>query len=314
MACGADPVGGLKEFFVDRLMGPVVPAGERPVFRKAHGVAGGRFTVRPDLPEELRVGLLAGGPYTAWVRFSSDCRPRDKDLEETCGVALKLFGVGGGTHDFLLQNHDVFFVDTARDMCEFTEAIFAGRVAEYEQAHPVTARVREDMRKCVPSVLGTPYWGILPHRFGDERYVKYKLEPEGFEADGPPAVERRDYLAEDFARRLRAGPARFRFMVQLRTDPDAMPLDAATVRWDESASPPQHVATLELAQQDVSAEGQAEYGEGLAFTIWRAAREHEPVGSVADARRVAYAAAGDLRRTVTGVPLEEPAEPRPVGT
>jgi hypothetical protein len=66
------------------------------------------------------------------VRFSSDTVPTSPDLKTTCGIAIKLFGVPGPkllapdedatTHDFLLQNHDVFFVDTARDMCEFTEA------------------------------------------------------------------------------------------------------------------------------------------------------------------------------------------------
>lgn len=132
--CGDDPVAALKTMFVDLVMGSRISAGQdpvlRPVFLKPHGVAHGTFTVRPDLPEHLRVGLFQHAEFPAWVRFSSDTLPTLPDLRTTVGIAIKLFDVPGEkllepeedatTHDFLLQNHDVFFVDTARDMCEFT--------------------------------------------------------------------------------------------------------------------------------------------------------------------------------------------------
>jgi hypothetical protein len=68
--------------------------------------------------------------FPAAVRFSNDTVPRRPDLNTTLGIAVKLIGVPGSkllvenapTCDFLLQNHDVFFVDTAFDMCEFTHA------------------------------------------------------------------------------------------------------------------------------------------------------------------------------------------------
>src|SRR3954447_21024561 len=190
--CGADPIASLKAMFVDVIMGQRIAAGQdpalRPVFLKPHGVAGGTFTVRPDLPEELRVGVFAGASYPAWVRFSSDTIPTVPDLGTTCGIAIKLFGVPGPklltpdadatTHDFLLQNHDVFFVDTARDMCEFTYAgVVNGDYEPYLKAHPVTRQILDDMAKEVPSVLLTDYWSGLPYAFGDGRYVKYKLTP-----------------------------------------------------------------------------------------------------------------------------------------
>jgi hypothetical protein len=49
-------------------------------------------------------------------------------------------------------------------------------------------------------------------------------------------------------------------MVQFRTDPAAMPLDEATVRWSEVESPPVHVADLILPRQDINERGQAAYG------------------------------------------------------
>jgi hypothetical protein len=110
---------------------------------------------------------------------------------------------------------------------------------------------------------------------------------------------------------LKAGEASFRFYVQFRTDLSGMPLDKATVRWDESISPPVHVADLILPQQDIRARGQAEYGENLSWNIWRVTEEHKPVGSIADARRAVYAASAEQRRNVNGIPTSEPAEPRP---
>ncbi|HEU5321712.1 MAG TPA: LodA/GoxA family CTQ-dependent oxidase, partial [Methylomirabilota bacterium] len=63
--------------------------------------------------------------------------------------------------------------------------------------------------------------------------------------------------------------------------------------------------------QDVTARGQAAYGETLSFDPWRTPEAHAPVGSVAEARRVVYQASAALRRHVNGEPVGEPAEPRP---
>jgi hypothetical protein len=184
--CNADPVEGLRRLFVDYAQGQALARGRdpatRPVFLRLHGVAHGTFVVRPDLPDDLRVGVFAQRPeYPAWVRFSGDIQPGRPDLKGTAGVGIKLFGVAGAkllepdqdatTHDFLLQNHDVFFVDTAKDMCEFTCLSLNGRFDEYVQAHPITGQILDEMEKVVGSALGTAYWSGLPSRFGVGRYV-----------------------------------------------------------------------------------------------------------------------------------------------
>jgi hypothetical protein len=326
--CDTDPVEGLKKLFVDYFQGLSLFAGRdpatRPVFLRLHGVAYGRFEVVPDLPDDLRVGLFGQKQqYPAWVRFSGDIQPGRPDFKGTAGIAIKLFGVEGRkllspdefatTHDFLLQNHDVFFSDTARDFGEFTCLSLNGKGKEYLAAHPVTSQILDDMEKVVDSVLATTYWSALPYRFGRDRYVKYKLEPE---VTPPGSGSKPDYgdpfyLRGDLHTRLRSSEARFRFLIQLRTDDEAMPLDRATVRWDEGVSKPIHVATLILPQQDLDARGQSTYGENLAFNPWHALPEHEPVGTIADARKVVYQASANVRRDFNGVPLAEPVAPRP---
>lgn len=327
--CGCDdPVEGLKQMFVDYFQGMDVASGRdpatRPVFLRLHGAAHGTFLVNPDLPEELRVGVFGqAGEYPAWVRFSSDLQPGLPDLKGTVGIGIKLFGVDGRkvmepdqdatTHDFILQNHDVFFVDTAGDMCEFTCASLNGGFKQYVAEHPVTGEVLDAMEKVVDSVLETPYWSVLPSRFGKGRYVKYKVEPETVPQGSGDAPDYGDpfYLRADLHERLRRGEARFRFLVQFQTDEAEMPLDRATVRWSEEASPPVHVATLVLPAQDLGVRGQSTYGENLAFNSWHTLPEHEPVGSIAEARKVVYRASARVRRDVNGVPVAEPVEPRP---
>jgi hypothetical protein len=110
---------------------------------------------------------------------------------------------------------------------------------------------------------------------------------------------------------LKSGEARFQLCVQFQTDPETMPLDHATVRWSETASPPIHVATLVIPMQDLDERGQSAYGENLSFNPWHSLVAHQPVGSISEARGVVYAASADNRRNVNGIPIDNNPEPRP---
>jgi catalase len=322
--CSSDPIGELERLFVRATQRPRMLAGQHPVrravFLKQHGCAHGTFDVLPDLPHELRVGVFEHEAFPAWVRFSSDTLPGLADFETTIGVGIKLFGVPGEklleadalTQDFVLQNFDIFFVDNATEMCEFTCAGVQNHNYDlYLDDHPKTRQILADMARPVPSLLHSEYWSVLPSAFGADRHVKYKLAPvSAGEPAQPPTEPNPNYLADDLRRRLLAGEARFRFSVQLRADPDRMPLDEATVRWDEELSPPIQVATLVLPSQDIDAPGQPEYGENLSFTPWHSLAAHAPVGSLHDARKLVYQASAQLRRTANGIPIVEPRQPR----
>jgi hypothetical protein len=183
--CDKDPVASLLEMFVAMVQSGRIKKGQcpalRPVFLKPHGVVHGTFKVRPDLPADLKVGLFNGSEFPAWVRFSSDTLPTVSDFKTTVGVGIKLFGVSGAkifgrpddtTFDFILQNFDVFFVDTAKDMCAFTRAgVVEGDYDTYLKAHPETNDLLNEMAHPVASVLGIDYWSCVPFAFGDKRFV-----------------------------------------------------------------------------------------------------------------------------------------------
>lgn len=316
-----DPVRMLEKIFVDINMGDKIAGGVYPVprsvFVKPHGVARGTFKINSNLPDRLRVGVFKHDEFPAWVRFSSDADPFTPDLETPLGIAIKLFGVPGkklldseeyaNTHDFILQNHDVFFVDTALDMCEWAHARVK-RMPENED----TKQKRKNTKKAVTSLLDTPYWSILPYAFGSD-FVKYKLEPGSSAGRRSTTDDLRDdpnHLRQDLRRRLLVGDASFKFCLQFRTDPVNMPLDKATVRWEETVSSPVFVATLIIHKQDIDERGQAAYGENLAYNPWHALPEHSPEGSIAKARKVVYQAGAELRRNLNGIPIAEPRKPR----
>jgi hypothetical protein len=312
--------------FVEEVQRARIEAGQcparRPVFLRLHGVAHARFEIINTLQQDLQIGVFeAGKVYPTWVRFSSDLADGRPDLKSTVGIGIKLFDVPGEkvlgpdhhapTHDFLLQNFDVFFVDDAKDMCAFTRASLDGHGDAWLDDHPRTKQILDEMAKQVPTVLGTELWSVIPFHYGTSRFCKYKLVPTRV-PDGPvPDLDDPNYMAVDLAARLLNGEARFAFYVQLREDDESMPLDRATVAWPETPTNMIHVADLVIPQQDIRARGQSEYGETLAFNPWRTLDVHQPIGSIADARKIVYAASAALRRNVNGQPLAEPHTPRP---
>jgi hypothetical protein len=322
--CDTDPIGGIKNMFVDIIQGNRVMDGQCPVrravFNKLHGGIKTTFEVNQALAPASRIGVFKYDKLDAWIRFSSDTKPGFADLKTTLGIGVKLFGVAGDkllegdekalTADFILQNHDVFFVDTAKDMCEFTYAgVINHDYGPYLDAHEDTANILNDMKKEVKSVLGTNYWSCLPYSFGD-KYVKYKIAPLNVPVLPPIPANNPNYLRDELQQHLLQQEVRFGFYLQFQQDEESMPIDKATVRWDEQVSVPQLFATLILHQQNIDDQGQLAYAENLAFNPWHTLPEHQPAGSISDARRVAYKASADQRRLKNGIAACEPYSPR----
>src|SRR5947208_1805963 len=78
-----EPIEDIRASFIDDFQKIRIASGEKPaeraVFRKQHGVSRGTLSVAQDCPPAFRVGLWAGGPYPAWMRWSSDAAPQVPD-------------------------------------------------------------------------------------------------------------------------------------------------------------------------------------------------------------------------------------------
>lgn len=322
--CRADFVEHTRHLFVDVAQSGEIAKGRRParraVFRKTHGVASGVLALDPARPSELREGIFAGDRYPLWMRFSSDVPPDAEDAGNgTIGIGIKLFGITtptlaevdprAPTADLILQNHDVFFVDTGSDMCVFTDLALKGRIEEWFQSHPDTRQILTEMAKREESVLTATYWSVLPYAWGAGRAVKYRLRPLQSGSSVAPDTDR-NRLASDLAKRLAATNATFAFDVQMPLPGRDLPLDQATFRWLEAEAPFVELGRIEIDQQDVLVEGQEAYGDTLAFSPWRVPEANQPLGSLARSRRRAYPSSAALRHRVNGTPEAESHAPR----
>jgi hypothetical protein len=310
----------IRASFIDKFQKVRIAKGEKPaeraVFRKQHGVAKGKLSVADACPDKLRVGLWAQGPFDVWMRWSSDAPPDTPDQKNnTLGFALKLFGVAGptlatdnplaSTTDLIFQNSDVFFVDNARDMA----AISSDKEADaFNAVHARSQAILNEMAKVEKSLATARWSSTLPYALGDA-IVKYRLLAAPPPAAADPGASP-NYLADDIKQRLKAGAISFAIEAQLFVDDSVTPLDRATERWEEKIAPFVSVARLDIPAQDIDAPGQPAYGEGLAFSPWRTLYENRPLGSIADARRIAYPASAAVRRSLNGQSMQEPDKPR----
>ena len=108
---------------ISRISGVILDKDRRPVRRgqhpKHHGCVRAEFTVEPNLPVDLQLGIFhEPRTYPAWIRFSNGSQDDDGD-GDIHGMAIKLMDVAGPkvldderdeqTQDFVLMDHPVFF-------------------------------------------------------------------------------------------------------------------------------------------------------------------------------------------------------------
>lgn len=139
------------------------PPGQKPMRRDAHGkhhgVVRAEFTVEPNLPPELAIGIFrAPRTYKAWIRFSNgEGAPKPDAVKDGRGMAIKVCGVEGKklledeadatTQDFLLISHHSFFIRTLRDYVELFETLARGRTSWRTSAHPSRRRTTTCARR-----------------------------------------------------------------------------------------------------------------------------------------------------------------------
>ncbi len=285
---------------------------------KGHGTVWAEFTVAPDLPEDLRVGVFKqpGKTYPAWIRFSN-ALVMDDTKPGLHGMAIKLMGVEGEkvlageknaqTQDFVMLDHPVFFIRNAEDFAEFFTALAEARgqvPQEFFKKHPRELEIVQSFQqKYIGNLLAAQYWSTTPYRSGNTA-IKFSAIPTsqiGGEVGATP-----DYLRVVMADHLRNQDATFDFLIQQQTDAEKMPVEDPTVEWDEQNAPMQKVATIRIPRQIFDTPEQFAFGETLSFTPWHSLPEHQPLGSINRARKAIYQATSEQRHQEMDVAVKEP--------
>lgn len=289
------------------------PPARRDAHPKAHGCVEAEFRVLEGLPPHLSVGLFAQPRrYQAWVRFSNGSGTPQRDaVGDGRGMAVKVLGVDqsrSGTQDFIMINNPVFFVRDAADYVAFNASDdplrfflpglnpFHFRLHELFIARGITARV-------VSNPLAIQYWSMTPYLFGEVpcKFSARPIGPPPFDDDAGP-----DFLHDNLVRSLKAGDAAFDFCIQLRTKPEAMPVEDPTIEWPESDAPFTPVARIIIRRQDFDTPERAAFAENLSFTPWHGLAAHRPLGGINRVRRTVYETISRVRHELNGIPRSEP--------
>jgi len=259
------------------------------------------FEVLENLPAVLRHGLFAQpGSHRARIRFAN-ASGEDDSKKDLRGMSIKVFDVVGeplwgepGVQDFLLNSYPALFAGTPEDFLKFIRATHRGKILNYFinplDPHFGALRLLMKARKKHTSPFDIRYWSTTPSQLGENESVavKYSVQPtSGYQSEMPDSLSK-NYLSEAMQAHLKQGPACFDFMVQLQTDPSSMPIEDASVIWDEDVSPFIKVASITINYQNFRDE-QAMCGcERMSFNPWQCLSEHTPLGGINRVRKRVY--------------------------
>jgi hypothetical protein len=128
--------------------------------------------------------------------------------------------------------------------------------------------------------------------------VKYSLIPCSEYETSQVVDAGENQLRAALKAHLQQSPACFHFAVQKQTDPDSMPIEDASVVWDEAVSPFIPVATIKIENQDFDNPESLTNCERSSFNPWQCLAAHEPLGRMNQVRRLVYANAAALRNGI----------------
>lgn len=274
------------------------------------------FRVRDNLPLDLRQGLFSRpGSYRAQLRFAnaSTWDDTEKDLR---GLSIKVHGIEGeplwgevGVQDFLLNSYPALFVATPEEFLDFIEArqndSRLGFFLNPFDSHLKSLWILIKARKVHLSPFDIRYWSTTPFKHGADSdvAVKYSVSPCSKYHTDTPVEPGPDQLRSAMKAHLERESVCLEFGVQKRVG--SMPLEDASVIWDEDDSPFQTVATLSIAPQIFDTPKALAACEALSFNPWQSLPEHAPLGRMNAVRRDVYIRAEKLRAQQRSTPLSE---------
>ena len=305
---------------------------------KANAVLKGTLRVLDGLPPDLAQGLFAAAKaYPVVARLAQGPGEHLPDSVSTHrGLAIKVLDVDGPrlpghdgrTQDFVLATGPVFPNADAPAFLTAMKGLEAGAGGHAGLKRAVSVATRT-IDKAVTALTGDhsplmDFFGHTPrHPLTDTYYSQAALRYGDYLAkicavpvspaqaalgDGPLETGADpDTFRHATAAYFAHDAAEFEIRVQLCTDLDAMPVEDASVRWPEDASPYRAVARLVLPRQDATGEARLRFvGERLSFRPAHSLAAHRPLGSLMRARLATYPALAAFRMGANAVTPVEP--------
>lgn len=311
----------------------------RSVHAKSHGLFEGELTVAAGLSPELAQGLFASpGAYKVVMRLSTN--PGDllnDSVSAPRGMAVKVLDVPGKrlpdsqgetTQNFVMANAPAFAAPDARkflgdlkqlaattDKAEWAKKLLSATLRGVETALETvgakSAIITTMGGQPLTHPLGDSYYSQTPFLYGDN-IAKFALVPASpnlteLKGDKVSVSGRPDALREVVGEAIVERGGEWELRVQLCADLDSMPVEDASVEWDEKRSPYRTVGRIViLPQTPWNAERARLVDDQMFFSPWHGLAAHRPLGSVNRARRQAYETSADYRARFNGCPMHEP--------
>jgi len=281
-----------------------------PRFNQAKTIAcvKAEFSVHGDIPSDLQQGIFSKpAVYPAMLRFANATN-RDDSKKDIRGLSIKISNVDGsvlwgepGVQDFLLNSYPALFVATPEDFLSFIRARQDDKKLRFFLSpfdpHLKSLWIVIKARKKHLSSLDIRYWSTVPFRLGesDGQVVKYSVTPCSSYTTTKAVNAGKNQLRAAMKSHLRKEPACFHFAVQKQTDSVTMPIEDASVIWNEKDSPFQTVATITIQNQDFDNPQSLATCEQSSFNPWQSLTAHKPLGRMNEVRRLIYENAAKLR-------------------
>ena len=312
----------------------------RSVHAKAHGILSGELEIAAGLPPELAQGLFAvPGRHRVLMRFSTNPGDiLDDSVSAPRGLALKILDVDGErlpdsnnetTQNIILVNAPAFAAPDAKaflgslkqlatttDKAEWGKKLLSATLRGVESALEAvggkSAMISTMGGTPFTHPLGDTYYSQVPFRYGDH-IAKFSLAPVSpnltdLTGDRVNTADRPDALREVIRDTIIEQGGAWELRVQLNTDLEKMPIEDASVEWDEEASPYRTVGRITVAPQlSLGTDVASVVDEQTFFSPWHGLAAHRPLGSVNRSRRQAYEMSAEFRAKFNGCPMHDSA-------
>ncbi len=281
-----------------------------PRFNQAKTVAcvNAQFRVHDNIPAELKQGVFSHEQsYPAMLRFANATN-QDDSKKDIRGLSIKLSNVQGpvlwgkpGFQDFVLNSYPALFVATPEDFLSFIRARQEDKKLSFFlnpfDSHLKSLWIVLKARKNHMSPLDIRYWSTVPFRLGEsvDQAVKYSVIPCSDYITKEAVNAGENQLRAAIKSHLQQTSACFHFAVQKQSDPATMPIEDASVIWDEEVSPFQTVATITIEDQNFDDPHALANCESSSFNPWQSLTAHKPLGRMNEVRRQIYSNAARLR-------------------
>jgi catalase len=241
------------------------------------------------------------------LRFANASN-NDDSKKDIRGLSMRLSNVKGpvlwgeqGFQDFILNSYPALFVATPEDFLAFAKARQENKKLGFFlnpfDSHLNSLWIVYKAQQKHLSPIDIQYWSTVPFRLGEigDQVVKYSVIPCSDYKTTQPVNAGENQLRSALISHLQIEPARFHFAVQRQTQPHAMPIEDASVIWNEDVSPFQIVATITIENQPFDSSQALTDCERCSFNPWQSLAAHQPLGRMNEVRRMVYANAAELR-------------------